>query len=318
MKIDPDAQTVMDVMKASGRPKFDALSAQEARAAYRQARKALSPDPIDVADWRDLEAPGPHGPIPLRFYRGVGAPQTDAPCLIYIHGGGYVIGDRDTHDHVCRKFANESRAAVVSVDYRLAPEHKFPAPVEDCAAAARWIASQAASLGIDAKRLAIGGDSAGGNLSAVLALISRNGDGPAYVYQVLLYPGTNLALEYKSDTGVGANADLPLTNSLVTWFHDHYLASHADGTDWRASAAQATSHEGLPPAFVLTAHHDPIGDDGRAYAEKLKAAGVRVWHLDMSDQVHGFLTMGKVIRAADSVLEMCGAALRYAYATAAV
>ena len=204
----------------------------------------------------------------------------------------------------------------MSIDYRLAPEHKFPAPVEDCVAAARWIASQAASLGIDAKRLAIGGDSAGGNLSAVLALIGRDGEGPAYVYQALLYPGTNLAIDYKPDAGVGANADLPLTNALVNWFHDHYLASHADATNARASAFHAKSHAGLPPAFVLTVYHDPIGDDGRAYAEKLKAAGVRVWHLDMSDQVHGFLTMGKVIRAADTVLEMCGAALRYAYATA--
>lgn len=317
MKIDPDAQKVMDVMKASGRPKFDSLSAQEARDAYRQARKALSPDPIDVADWRDLEAPSSRGPIPLRFYRGIGAPRTDAPCLIYIHGGGYVIGDRDTHDHVCRKLANESRGAVVSIDYRLAPEHKFPGPVEDCAAAACWIATQATALGIDATRLALGGDSAGGNLSAVLALMSRDGDGPAYVYQVLLYPGSNLALEYKPGVGVGANGDLPLTNSLVEWFHGHYLRSRADGTDWRASAFHAKSHEGLPPAFVLTVHHDPIGDDGRAYAQKLKQAGVRVWHLDMSDQVHGYLTMGKIVRAADTTLEMCGAALRYAYSTAA-
>lgn len=315
MTIDPEAQKVMDAVRASGRPKFDTLSPQEARAAYLQARKVLSPDPIDVADWRDLEAPGPRGPIPLRFYRGLGAPQTDAPCLIYIHGGGYVIGDRDTHDHVCRKLANESRGAVVSIDYRLAPEHRFPAPVEDCAAAARWIASQAMSLGIDAKRLAIGGDSAGGNLSAVLALMSRDGEGPAYIYQALLYPGTNLAIDYSPTEGVGANTDLPLTNSLVNWFHHHYIAERTQSTDWRASAFHAASHAGLPPAFVLTVHHDPIADDGRAYAKKLKDAGVRVWHLDMSDQVHGFLTMGKIVRAADTTLEMCGAALRYAYAT---
>ena len=244
MKIDPDAQKVMDAIKASGRPKFDTLSAPEARAAYRDARKALSPDPIDIADWHDLEAPSSRGAIPLRFYRGTGAPQKDAPCLIYIHGGGYVIGDRDTHDHVCRKLANESRGAVVSVDYRLAPENKFPGPVEDCATAARWIASQAFSLGIDPKRLAVGGDSAGGNLSAVLALMSREGDGPAYVHQALLYPGTNLAIDYKPGVGVGANADLPLTNSLTNWFHAHYFASPGDRTDWRASAFHAKSHEG--------------------------------------------------------------------------
>ena len=277
----------------------------------------MSPAPIANDEIRDLEAPSARGPIPLRLYRGQGAPAKDAPCLIFIHGGGYVIGDRDTHDHVCRKLANETRAAVVSIDYRLAPEHKFPVPVEDCADAARWIAANAASLGIDAKRLAVGGDSAGGNLSAVMALMGRDGEGPAYIYQALLYPGTDLAQTYSETEGVGANPELPLTNTLTNWFHDHYLASPEHGKDWRASAFHATDHSGLPPAFVLTAQHDPIGDDGRAYAKKLANAGVQVWHLDMSDQIHGFLTMGKVIRAADTALEMCGAALRLAYAKAA-
>ena len=317
MKIDADAQRVMDLIKGSGRPSFETLTPSQAREAYQQARKAMAPDPIDVAELRDLESPSAHGAIPLRFYRGVGAPATDAPCLIFIHGGGYVIGDRDTHDHVCRKLANETRAAVVSIDYRLAPEHKFPVPVDDCATAARWIAANALSLGIDAKRLAIGGDSAGGNLSAVLALMSRDGEGPAYVYQALFYPGTNLAINYHETEGVGANPELPLTNTLTNWFHAQYFASEKDRTDPRGSAFHAADHAGLPPAFVLTAYHDPIGDDGRAYAKKLADAGVPVWHLDMSDQVHGFLTMGKVIRAADTALEMAGAALRLAYAKAA-
>jgi acetyl esterase len=317
MTMDADAQKVLDMMKAAGRPTLDKLTPPEGRAAYRQARKAMSPDPIDVADWRDLEAPSARGPIPLRFYRGRGAPQTNTPCLIFIHGGGYVIGDLDTHDHVCRKLANESAGAVISIDYRLAPEHGFPIPVEDCAAAARWIHSQASALGIDAGRLAIGGDSAGGNLSAVMCLMSRNGDGPRYVFQALLYPGTNLNIDYAPDKGVGANPDLPLTNTLTNWFHNQYVPNRADRADWRASAFHAKDHSGLPPAFVLTAHYDPIGEDGAAYAKKLQAAGVRVWHLDMSDQIHGFLTMGRVVRAADTALEMCGAALRYAYATAA-
>ncbi len=315
MKIDADAQKVMDLLKALNRPKFDTLSAQEAREAYRTARKAMAPDPIDIAESRDLEAPGLHGPIPLRLYRGLGAPASNAPCLVFIHGGGYVIGDRDTHDHVCRKLANETRAAVVSIDYRLAPEHKFPAGVEDCLAAANWIAANATSLGIDPKKLAVGGDSAGGNLSAVLALAGRDGDAPKFIYQALLYPGTDLTMHYKDDVGVGANADLPLTNKLTMWFHDHYLEP-GQGSDPRASAFHAKSHAGLPSAFVLTAYHDPIGDDGRAYAKKLAEAGVQVWHFDMSDQVHGFLTMGRMIRAADTALEMCGAALRNAYATA--
>lgn len=315
MTIDADARKVMEMMKASGRPKMETLSATQARDGYRQARNFMSPDAVDVAEWRDIEAPSARGPIPLRFYRGVGAPQTDAPCLIYIHGGGYVIGDRDTHDYVCRKLANETRGAVVSIDYRLAPEHKFPGPVEDCAAAARWIAAQAVSLGIDAKRLAIGGDSAGGNLSAVLALMSRDGDGPAYIFQALLYPGTNTSRDFSG--GVGADPELPLTNSLTNWFHDHYFAADANRKDWRASPIFAKSHAGLPPAFVLTVQYDPIGEDGREYARKLQSEGVNVWHLDMSDQVHGFLTMGRIVRAADAALEMCGAALRYAYTTAA-
>jgi acetyl esterase len=312
MTIDADARAVLDMMKAANRPTFDRMTAPEARIAYRQARRALQPDLPDVAEVRDLVAPAPHGAIPLRLYRGNDAPKTQSPCLVFIHGGGWVVGDLDTHDYVCRKLANETRGTVIAIDYRLGPEHKFPAAVEDCAIAATWIAANAATLGIDAAKLAVGGDSAGGNLSAVLCIISRDIGGPNFVYQALLYPGADMDQPY--DGGPGADPQLPLTNALVIWFRDQYLSTLADRRDWRASPAHAANHAGLPPAFVLTAWYDPIGEEGRVYARKLEAAGVPVWHLDMSDQVHGFLTMGKVIRAADAALEMCGAALRLAYA----
>ena len=317
MTIDADAEKVLAMIRAAGRPTLDTLTPAEARDAYRQARRALSPDPIDIAEVpRSRGGVGAADAIPLRLYRGIGAPPAGSPCLIYIHGGGWVIGDLDTHDGVCRKLANESRGVVISVAYRLAPEHKFPIPLDDCAAAVRWIAAQASALGIDATRLAIGGDSAGGNLSAVLCLMARDGDGPKLIYQLLLYPGADMTGDYTERTR-RENSSLPLTNTVTRWFRDQYLPSLTDSTDWRASPLRAASHAGLPPAFVLTAHYDPIGEEGRAYARALQAAGVRVWHIDLSDQVHGFLTMGRVVRAADTALEMAGAALRYAYTTAA-
>ena len=315
MKIDADAQKVIDLLKATGRPKFDTIAAGGGtRSLPSGAQSDVTRSDRRRRNARRRRARSARRNPAATFTAASVRRRRNVPCLIYIHGGGYVIGDRDTHDHVCRKLANESRGAVMSIDYRLAPEHKFPTGVEDCVAAAKWIAANAHEFGIDAAKLAVGGDSAGGNLSAVLCLHSKNGDGPNYCYQLLLYPGTNMDNDYVG--GPGANSELPLTNSLTDWFRGHYIRSEADRTDWRASPSHAPSHEGLPRAFVLTAYHDPIGDEGRAYAKKLSEAGVQVWHVDMSDQVHGFLTMGRVIRAADATLEMCGAALRYAYATA--
>ncbi|MDE2361255.1 MAG: alpha/beta hydrolase [Hyphomicrobiales bacterium] len=313
MLIDPDAVNLLAMLKAAGRPPLTSLTPPEAREGYRAGRAVLQPPLPDVAELRDLEVAGPHGPVPVRFYRGSGAAPAATPALLFIHGGGWVIGDCDTHDYVCRKLANDCGCCVFSVDYRLGPEHRFPAAVDDCLAVARWLAKEAAQFGVDASKLAVGGDSAGGNLSAVLALMARDGDAPAFVYQLLLYPAVDMNMNAPSFARIPE--DYPLSPSVSRWFRDNYLERESERQDWRASPLLAKSHAGVAPAFVLTARHDPLCDEGAAYAQKLEDAGVRVWRLDMNDQLHGFLTWGKVVRAADAALDMACAALRYAFAT---
>ncbi|MBV9396179.1 MAG: alpha/beta hydrolase [Methylobacteriaceae bacterium] len=310
--LDPDNQRVLDLIKASGRPPVASLAPPEAREVYRAGRRFFQPDLPDMAEVRDLVAPGPAGDIPLRLYRGIG---TDAaqmlPVLVFYHGGGYVIGDLDTHDYVCRKLANVARCAVIAVDYRLAPEHKFPAAVQDAAAALRFIVTQAAHLGVDATRVAVGGDSAGGNLSANMAHFARDGDEPKIIFQMLLYPGTDMSMSQNSYK----NRDwrqYPLSIEAIKYFLTHYL-NDKDYTDPRAAPLMAKNFKGLADAFVLTAGYDPLADEGYEYAKKLEANGVRVTFVYMSDQMHGFLTLGKIVRAADVALEMAGAALAHAF-----
>jgi len=312
MGLHPEAQQVCDLIVASGRPPFETLSPAEARQAYLASRPILQPDPPPVAEVRALEAEGPAGAIPLRFYRGRdAAPGRLQPALIYFHGGGWVIGDLESHDQVCRALANAVPCIVVAVDYRLAPEHKFPAAAEDAIAATRWIAANADKLGIDAGRLAVGGDSAGGNLAAVVCLAARDGGGPSLVHQLLVYPGTDMGLGWPS---VARHAQqLPLTRAAMQWFIAHYLRGAADEADWRASPLKATSHRGLPPALVMTAAFDPLCDEGEAYAKALAAAGVPVRHECFAGQIHGFLTMGRIVSDSGRAIEMGAAALRQTF-----
>ncbi|BAT61382.1 carboxylesterase NlhH [Variibacter gotjawalensis] len=311
MRLDPDNQKVLDLIIAAGRPPIASLEPPAAREVYRGGRKFLMPDPPDVDDMRDMDATGPLGAIPLRYYRGQGAPKENAPALVFYHGGGWVIGDRDTHDYVCRKLANEAKCVVVSVDYRLAPEHKFPAAVIDSHAALQWIVVNAATLGIDAKRVAVGGDSAGGNLSAVMAHMARDGDAPALCFQVLLYPGCDMGMQFSS---YGPQFDrFPLNLAAIKYFMGHYLNGPADVDDWRASPLRAKSFKDLAPAFVLTAGFDPLWEEGKAYAKKLEEAEAQVSFVHLADQMHGFLTQGRIVRAADMALEMAAAAMRHAF-----
>lgn len=313
--LDPDARTVLDIMKAAGRPAMTTLSPMEAREAYRGSRRALGPEAPDVALIEHFSAPGAGGVVPLRYYRPAGSDDFAAlPCLVFFHGGGWVIGDLDTHDYVCRKLANVAGCAVVAVDYRLAPEHVFPAAVDDCAAAIRYVADNAARLHIDASRIAVGGDSAGGNLAAVMTLMARDGDLPPLSFQLLIYPATDMVTTYPSQS-LDLSA-FPLSDDTVRWFSDHYGISDADKSDWRASPMQAASHESLPPAFILTAGYDPLADEGAAYARKLEQAGVRTTYLHMSDQMHGFITMSKVVKAAEAALDIMGGALARAFKNA--
>jgi acetyl esterase len=316
MSLDPEAENVLSLIKASGRPRTETLTPLQARELYRASCRALAPAPPDFARVRDLSASGPAGDIPLRLYARRASAVERLPVLVYIHGGGYCIGDLDTHDYICRKLAIDAACAVIATDYRLAPENKFPAAVEDCAAVLRWVAAHATALSIDARYLAVGGDSAGGNLSAVMAHMARDNDLPPICFQMLLYPGVEMSMRhpsYRLDF-----SRFPLSVDTVRYFQNHYLRDERDEADWRASPLRAPRFTGLAPAFVLTAGYDPLRDEGAEYARILEANDVPTTFVHMSDQMHGFLTTGRLVRAADTALELAASALRRAFARGAV
>jgi acetyl esterase len=311
VKLDPDAAKVLELIRQSGRPAYETLDPPQARELYRAARLVLQPDPQEVAELRELAVSTPEGAIPLRLYRGQGTEGgAKLPALIFFHGGGWVIGDLDTHDRVCRHLANAAGCAVIAVEYRLGPEHKFPAAVEDALQATQWIASRAEALGIDAARLAVGGDSAGGNLAAVVAIDARDRGGPKLRHQLLIYPATDMAMDLPSHRV--HTSDLPLTHATAVWFRDHYLRGADDHADWRASPLRASHLRDLPPAYVVTAGFDPLASEGEEFARALRAAGVPVAHRHYEGQIHGFVTMGRFIAAAHEALDAAGAALREA------
>jgi acetyl esterase len=233
------------------------------------------------------------------------------PGLVYFHGGGWVIGDLDTHDSLCRHLANAAQCVVLSADYRLAPEHKFPAAVEDCFAATSWVAEQAAALGIDPQRLAVGGDSAGGNLAAVVALWARDRGAPRLRFQALIYPAVDCGMIHPSHQRFAEG--YLLTRPTIRWFYDQYLRGQADVEDWRASPLRARDVSGVAPALVLTAGNDVLCDEGEAYAHRLEQNGGPVQLRQFPDQIHGFMTMGKIVRAAQPALDEVAAALRRAW-----
>lgn len=309
MILDPDAQRVLDMIKAAGRPAFNTLSPDEARAFFAAGRTVMQPEPPEVAEMRELEAPGPNGPVPLRLYRAQGSTAGAVlPVLIYFHGGGWVLGDLDSHDQACRAIANAALCCVVAVDYRLAPELKFPGAISDSAAATRWILGNAVSLAIDPARAAVGGDSAGGNIAAVMALMARDGYLPQVAFQLLIYPVVDMGMGHASYQRI--TEGFPLVASTMKWFIEHYLPSPGDVADWRASPLRAAALAGVAPALVLTCAHDPLCDEGIEYARRLDREGVSVTHLHYNDQMHGFLTMGKLIRASQSAIDMIAVCLR--------
>jgi acetyl esterase len=313
MPLDPDARALLDWIAAAGRPAIDAMSAADARVSYKQSRRALHPDPPDVAAADDRTVPGPHGPIPVRSYRPLSSSASDVlPVLVYFHGGGFMIGDLDTHDVVCRSLANAARCAVVAVDYRLAPEHQFPCAVDDCFAATKWVADQAAALGIDPTRLAVGGDSAGGNLAAVISILARETGGPTIAFQLLLYPTTDMHHD-RASTQELADGYL-LTRPVMHYFRGNYLRSEADRDDWRASPLLARELSHLPPALIITAGFDPLKDEGKAYAERLNVAGVPAAYTCYEGTIHGFITMGRALKVADVAIAEAAAALSGAFA----
>jgi acetyl esterase len=306
----PQARALLDLIETRGLPATHTLTPAEARAVYRDRRHFTQPAPAEVDTVRDLQADGPHGAIALRLYRPLGASQDPLPVLVYYHGGGWVIGDLDTHDSLCRDLANASGCAVIAVDYRMGPEHRFPAAVDDALAAARWVRHEAASLGIDACRLAVGGDSAGGNLAAVVALAARDAGDLPIAFQLLIYPATDMRRGHASHSVNGEG--YLLTRDTISYFHDHYIDAPAHDLDWRASPLLASDFAGLPPALVITAGHDPLRDEGADYARALTAAGNRVSYVCFERQIHGFVTMGRVLDEAQTAIALCGAELRRA------
>jgi acetyl esterase len=312
MALDPQVQEVIKLVIKSGRPAYNTLSPKDARQLFRETRPASTPTPPEIDAVKNVTAEGPGGPIPLRVYRPAGvASGTALPALVFYHGGGWVIGDLDTHDVQCRQITAEAGITVVAVDYRLAPEHKFPASVDDAWAATRWVIAHGSELGIDPRRIAVGGDSAGGNLAAVVALLARDeGNTPAIALQVLVYPVTDLAGESKS-YGDFADGYL-LTRDSMRWFKNHYLKSSSDADDWRASPLRAASLAGLPPALVITAGFDPLRDEGAAYAARMTEAGGLVDYICYGGMIHGFMPMGKLIDTGNRAISHVAASLRQA------
>jgi acetyl esterase len=300
MTVDPQIQTLLDM--GAGVPATNTLSVTQARAQY-EGRIRLMAQPAAVDAVREQGIQGPGGDLRLRIYRPRG--EGPFPLLAFFHGSGFVLCSLDTHDGMCRNLCAGSGCVVVSVDYRLAPEHKFPAGLDDCVFATRWIANHASELEGDASRLAVGGDSAGGNLAAAAALRLRDEGGPPLVGQLLIYPVT----DYHSPgtPSYRENAEgYGLTRDTMVWFWDHYLTEAAQGADPHASPLRASDLANLPPALVQTAEYDPLRDEGEAYAAKLRAAGTPATLSRWDGMNHGFLFwVGRVDKAGEAMRECC-------------
>ena len=308
-RLDPQAAAVLERMASAGAPPHAQLGVETVREMYRTMRTTFGPPQTEPAQVRDLRAETPAGAIALRLYRPAAAAEDAVlPGVVYFRGGGWVLGDLDTHDAVCRALANLAGCAVVAVAYRLAPEHKFPAAVEDAVEATRWVARMAGTLRIDPSRLAVAGDSAGGTLAAVTAISLRDAGGPPLAMQVLIYPSTDMSKASASHEQFAEGYGL--TRENILWFRDQYLARPEDAFDWRASPLLAPDLSGLPPAYVLTAGHDPLRDEGRAYADRLHHSGVEVVYECFEGMIHGFVLMGGVIAAAQHALYRVAQALR--------
>ncbi len=304
MALDPQMKALLDQMAAAKIPAFHTLTPQQARA----ARRAPQGEPEPVAHVEDRTIPGPGGDIPVRIY----VPKGNGPfgVLVYFHGGGWVVGNIEMTDQPCRMLTNAGRCVTISVDYRLAPEHKFPAGPEDCYAATKWAADNAAALNCDAARIAVGGTSAGATLAAAVALMARDRGGPRVAYQLLVYPATTSALDTPSHREFAKDSYYILSRADMEWFWGHYLTSEADRSNPYACPAYATTLRGVAPAFVITAEYDPLRDEGEAYAARLREEGVQVVLRRYDGVTHGFFGMPAQLDKAKAAIAEAGSALR--------
>jgi acetyl esterase len=305
MPLDPQVKAFLDQLEQLQIPAFADMTPEQARAAFEEFREAGgTPDP--PARVEDRVIPGPAGDLKVRIY--VPSGKRPFPLMVFFHGGGWVIGSLESHDPLCRALATATGSMIVAVDYRLAPEQKFPAAVDDCYAAAKWVADQAADLGGDPNRVGVAGDSAGGNLSAVVSLLARDRGGPKLAYQLLMYPATDLAMNLPSvrENGEG----YLLTSRDMVWFTNHYVRDASDKLNPLASPLLAADHSGLPAAIIVTAQFDPLRDEGEAYGEKLRQAGVPVKVRRYDGMIHGFLSMSGVVSRGQDGIRDVGADVR--------
>lgn len=293
-----------------GGPKTWEMTPAEAREAFAGLMQLAGPKDIPIGKVTNIAVPAEHGEIAARSYAPVASGSEALPTLVFFHGGGWTIGNIDTHDGLCRMIANGSGCRVISVEYRLSPESRFPDAVNDAVAALEWIEKNAAQLGVDANRLAVGGDSAGGNLAAVLAQIAKAKAGAKLAYQLLLFPVTQIGEE---TTSLREYAEgYFLERKTLDWFYANYLPSNAEKKDPRISPLYAEDVSGLPPAYIMLAGFDPLHDEGQAYAEKLRAAGVSVTVADYPDMVHDFIYLQAVLPQAAEALNTAAKALKAA------
>lgn len=309
MPLAAQAQGLLDMIAQMGGPALNEMSPADARVAAEGFTLLAGPGE-DVANVENRTIPGPAGEIPIRIYTPEG--NAPFPALVYFHGGGWVIGTLDTVDTVCRALANRAGCVVVSVDYRMAPEHKFPAAAYDCYAATQWVAANGDSIGVDSTRIATGGDSAGGNLSAVVSLMARDRGGPKLAHQMLIYPVTSAKLDTPSyrDNAEG----YLLSKDMMAWFWDYYLRTPQDGQSPYASPLVVENTANLPPAFVLTAEFDPLRDEGEAFADNLRKYGVKVKSTRYDGLIHGFFTMPATFDQARTAIDEAAGELRAAFA----
>lgn len=313
--VNQDVVALIAAGRLAGSLPFEAMTPNEARLVHAARRETHQLMSEDVSERRDFAVSGAAGPIKLRLYRPAQvSTEVVLPCLVFMHGGGWVLGSLDSHDSLCCRIANQASCCVISIDYRLAPEHPFPAAVEDCVDAYKAITAEAATLKIDPKRIAVGGDSAGGNLAAVLALMGREGSVPPPIQQTLIYPVVDIDQslnDYKPNS-----RGMLLTGATMVYFRDHYIPNAIDRKDWRASPLKSSSLANLPPTLVIICGHDPLSAEGLAYADRLELEGVKVTLLRLSDQPHGVITMTKAVHAAIDIQDFVAASLSEAFRAA--